>query len=182
MDRNLGASRAAINRTDAASFGYLYQWGRSSDGHQDRTSTTTTVLSSSDVPENGNFILTLTLNFNRDWRSPQNHNLWQGVNGINNPCPPGYRVPTGAEWQAEAKGWTGINETAAFNSFLKLPLAGGRSSNNVNGSISAGDGYYWTSTTNASSAIYVITKLYASANFRESANRGLGLSIRCIKD
>ncbi len=88
MDRNLGASRVATSSTDAAAYGDLYQWGRLADGHQCRNSGTTTQLSSSDVPDHGDFILASSSPF--DWRSPQNDNLWQGVNGVNNPCPMEY--------------------------------------------------------------------------------------------
>ena len=91
MDRNLGAERVAESITDDLGFGDLYQWGRFSDGHQCRTSATNPTLSSTDQPAHGDFITVNSGNY--DWRSPQNHNLWQGVNGINNPCPSGYRIP-----------------------------------------------------------------------------------------
>jgi hypothetical protein len=42
MDRNLGANQAATSKTDAAARGDYYQWGRLADGHQCRTSPTTT--------------------------------------------------------------------------------------------------------------------------------------------
>ncbi len=83
MDRNLGAARVATSSTDASSYGDLYQWGRLTDGHQLRNSDVTTVLSTSDAPGHANFIINAPTPF--DWRSPQNDNLWQGVNGINNP-------------------------------------------------------------------------------------------------
>ena len=57
MDRNLGASRAATSKTDEQAYGDLYQWGRGADGHQCRNSNTTTTLSSTDQPLNGDFIL-----------------------------------------------------------------------------------------------------------------------------
>ena len=41
MDRNLGASRVATSSTDSAAYGDLYQWGRGTDGHEKRTSSTT---------------------------------------------------------------------------------------------------------------------------------------------
>jgi hypothetical protein len=48
MDRNLGATQVATSSTDAAAYGDLYQWGRGNDGHQCRTSSTTTELSATD--------------------------------------------------------------------------------------------------------------------------------------
>ncbi|MDD2634267.1 MAG: hypothetical protein PHW82_02075 [Bacteroidales bacterium] len=56
MDRNLGASQFAINSTDVAAYGDLYQWGRAADGHQIRTSGTTAILSNSNTPGHGDFI------------------------------------------------------------------------------------------------------------------------------
>jgi len=85
MDRNLGASQVATSSTDAASYGDLYQWGRGNDGHQSRTSGTTTTLSSSNSPGHGNFILAPSSPY--DWRNPQNDNLWQGVSGVNTVYP-----------------------------------------------------------------------------------------------
>jgi len=73
MDRNLGASRAATSSVDELAFGDLYQWGRRGDGHQCRNSPTTSVLSSTDQPSNGNFIIAPNSPF--DWRSPQNTSL-----------------------------------------------------------------------------------------------------------
>ena len=124
MDRNLGASQVATSATDQNSFGDLYQWGRPADGHQCRTSTTTNILSSTDQPGHGDYILADVLI--KDWRSPQNDNLWQGQCGINNPCPGGYRIPTATELNAERLSWTSNNTLGAFASPLKLPSAGHR--------------------------------------------------------
>lgn len=85
MDRNLGASQVATSSTDAAAYGDLYQWGRAADGHQCRTSNTTSTNATTDTPSHGDFIL--EGGSPQDWRVPQNDNLWQGVNGVNNPCP-----------------------------------------------------------------------------------------------
>jgi hypothetical protein len=126
MDRNLGATQVATSSTDQNAYGDLYQWGRRADGHQCRTSPTTATLSSIDQPAHGNFI---TINSgNYDWRSPQNANLWQGVNGVNNPCPSGYRIPTETEINAERLSWSQNNSAGAFASPLKWTLAGYRSS------------------------------------------------------
>jgi uncharacterized protein (TIGR02145 family) len=141
MDRNLGASRVATSSRDASSYGELYQWGRLKDGHQCRNSTTTTTLSSTDVPGHANYI---TINTTpNDWRNAQNSNLWQGVNGINNPCPTGYRLPTSTEWTNEVNSWgTWPREASAFSSLLKLPVAGLR--DRSTGNITSNIGNYWS--------------------------------------
>ena len=105
MDRNLGASRVATSLTDSKAYGDLYQWGRLTDGHEKRNSSTTRSLSSFDVPGHDRFILNSSSP--GDWRAPQNDNLWQGVKGINNPCPDGFRLPTEIEWETEKNSWSG---------------------------------------------------------------------------
>jgi uncharacterized protein (TIGR02145 family) len=178
MDRNLGASQVATSSTDANSYGDLYQWGRGSDGHQCRTSATTATLSSSDQPGHGEFILTNSLPY--EWRSPQNDNLWQGVNGTNNPCPSGYRLPTEAELNAERLSWSSNNAAGAFASPLKLPMAGGRdrSSGSLDGVGSYG--LYWNSTVSGTNAGYIF---FNSSNASMYAvGRAGGGSVRCIKD
>ena len=178
MDRNLGASRAATSSTDSQAYGDLYQWGRPSDVHQKRNSPTTTALSSVDQPGHGSFIL--ASNSPHDWRSPQNNNLWQGVNGVNNPCPAGYRLPTDAEWNAERNSWSSNNASGAFNSPLKLPMAGYRSY--LSGWLLGVDsnGVYWSSTVSGSNARYL--SFYSSVADVYSDNRAYGFSVRCLEN
>jgi hypothetical protein len=179
MDRNLGATQVATSSTDAASYGDLYQWGRGADGHQSRTSGTTTTLSSSDVPGITNFILATSSPY--DWRSGQNVNLWQGVSGTNNPCPTGYRIPTEAEWEAERLSWSANTSVGAFASPLKLPVAGYR--DDSNGSLSAVGSlfFYWSSTVSGTNARYLVFTPFGTV-IMNAYNRALGLSVRCIKD
>jgi len=179
MDRNLGASEVATFSTTSNSYGDLYQWGRGADGHQLREPSTTTTLSSTDQPANGKFILQ---NNNGDWRSIQNDDLWQGVSGVNNPCPTGYRIPTETEWDAERKSWSASSSVGALASPLKLTLAGWRS--RINGSLESGSvgtiGWYWSSTVNtANSKGLFFTSSSASM---ENGARANGYSVRCTKD
>jgi len=122
MDKNLGASQVAISSTDSASFGHLYQWGRASDGHQLRSSGTTADIAGSDSPGHDLFILG-----SDDWLFPSNPDLWYGWDGINNPCPWGFSIPTEAEWLEEIATWDSQDAAGAMASLLRLPLAGARS-------------------------------------------------------
>ena len=175
MDRNLGASRAAISSTDALAYGDLYQWGRRSDGHQCLNSPTTNILSTLDQPNHGNFILSPASPY--DWRSPQNSNLWQGVNGINNPCPTGYRIPTHNELNSELSSWATANAIGAFNSPLKFPAPGFREYFNGTMVGVGGGGFIWSSwgfLSNSSSL---------DVNGAMNSNRtACGQSVRCIKN
>ncbi len=177
MDKNLGAAQIATSSTDAAAFGDLYQWGRDEDGHQKRTSATTSTLSSVDTPTSGNFISANT-GF-QDWRNPQNVNLWQGVTGVNNPCPTGFRLPTDAEWTVEIANWTAKNETGAFASPLKLPRAGTRS-NTGTVSLAGSGGYYWTSTVDGTRSRAVV--INSTQAISGTQVRAYGMSVRCIRN
>ena len=182
MDRNLGASRRATSSTDSQAYGDLYQWGRGADGHQKRNSSMTSTLSNTDRPVHGSFIL--APNNPSDWRSPQNRNLWQGVNGTNNPCPSGFRLPTDAEWNAERQSWISDNAAGAFASPLRLPVAGARDFSSGAVFIVGSFGHYW------SRDRMLTVSGTGSRNLcfgRRDAgmcglDRATGYSVRCIKD
>ncbi len=178
MDRNLGASQVANTIYDQAAYGDLYQWGRLSDGHQCRNASTTDELSTSDNPGNGNFI---TIGDGAlDWRIPQNNNLWQGIEGVNNPCPTGFRLPTTDEWIEEIDSWGQNNVEGAFASPLKLTAGRYKP---LNGGIvfPVGNfGSYWASTVTGIGAAALYFDI-ESAGIGSSA-RASGLSVRCIKD
>jgi len=173
MDRNLGADRVAESADDPLAYGWLFQWGRLDDGHQVPISNTNSTLSNGDVPGHTDFITTNS--DPNDWRSPQNDNLWQGVSGINNPCPSGFRLPTNAEWETETASWSSKDEAGAFASPLKLVAAGYR--DYTDGSFSE-DGYFWSSTTEGPEAY----NLELDNAILSSESRAWGQSVRCIKD
>ena len=195
MDRNLGASQVATSRVDSSSYGDLYQWGRFSDGHQCRSSSTTNILSTSDQPGHGDFIISTSGSGTNgtppysDWRSPPNSNLWQGVNGINNPCPFGYRLPTSIELNNERLSWSSNNTSGAFSSPLKFPLAGYRNNNNTfidigSGSGSSGGLRLWSSTKNTQFIYYsdYLGAVNTGAGIYGSTPNSFGFSVRCIKN
>jgi len=179
LDRNLGAKRVCKSATDEQCFGDSFQWGRSNDGHEKRNSLTTSSVSSSLKVKHNKFI-TSSGEDKYDWLTPQSKILWEGIKAKNNPCPAGFRIPTKQELKSETTDKYVKNARDAFNDFLKLPTAGGRSYQDgvIRGQ---GDyGYLWSSTAQG----YASWDLYF--NDKEAAwysyYRATGRSIRCIED
>jgi len=181
MDRNLGATQAATGSNDASSFGDIYQWGRAADGHQLINSITTPTPSTSTTAANGYFVRGVS---QRDWLSTSNNNLWQGIDGINNPCPKGFRIPTKQEWVDEIATWSPNNSSGAYASPLKLPDTQKFRNFTDGGQLSAT--YYWSSTIeNVTSVLYYDKKSYVlqlSSLLIPSFERSYGFSCRCIQN
>ena len=176
---NLGATQVAIADNDEAAYGDLYQWGRRADGHQSRDSSITTNgvtnQSPTDVPGHGNFILG-----SADWRATQNDFFWQGIGGVNNPCPQGFRLPTKKEFENEINSWSLINAAGAYDSPLKLTVGGYRGM--IDGLIhqSGTHGYYWYSDVlNNVAGVLQFTSDTADIVY---GVRAYGFNVRCIKN
>ena len=190
LDRNLGATRAAIGSTDYLAYGDLFQWGRGVDGHQSITwtsatqsgsaGTVTSTISTNSNPGHSNFITITSSPYN--WINPQNSSLWQGVAGINNVCPVGWRLPTAAEWEAERASWTSSNATGAFSSSLKLTMSGMRHYTNGSLVVVGAHAYYWASDISGnfpSCFIFGSTSNSAGVSTDVAA---AGFPVRCIKN
>ncbi|MCB4764753.1 MAG: fibrobacter succinogenes major paralogous domain-containing protein [Sulfurovum sp.] len=185
LDRNLGASRVAALPSDAASYGYYFQWGRPADGHQlvspdKRHQRATTVH-----PSFGEFIT--VNNTTTDWvvdgvdsnGTQREAFLWKtDGTGI---CPKGFRVPTAEEL---------LNEffQPHFKSTLNFPLAGFRNNdkNDIEISESANDtfwdpaGYYMASD-KSSNGVAKVLFLNQNKGKISTKGRAYGYSVRCIK-
>lgn len=185
MDRNLGAKRAATAADDFEANGCMYQWGRGNDGHASiiwtssggtQVNGTTPTASSMDTPGHALYITT-----SGNWRSPTNNALWQDTAGVNNPCPPDFRLPTETEFQAEITAYSITNKATAYtNGILKLLPAGLRYYSDgvvLNENVA---GYYWTSTTSFSDTAKHFT--FSSSQSFMAASKSYGYSVRCIKE
>ncbi len=177
MNKNLGALRVATSSTDAAAYGDLYQWGRTTDGHEKRNSTTAAgpVASGS---EGANFITGSPA-----WLSSIDNTRWGVPKTANDPCPTGYRVPTETELNAERLLFPTNNAAGAYNSELKLPSAGYRQYSTGALDNVGTTGYYWSS--NMSMTLTSVTSSSrSSSNNSHIANNyhAYGFSVRCIKE
>lgn len=211
LNNNLGADYSNLNHMecdptqqaiaydDHFAYGSLFQWGRYSDGHEliNYISSTSAIpvngvspnnTSNTDTPNHNLFINdTDATDSTSDWRIPHNDNLWQGVSGINNPCPNGYRIPTRPEMDTlmSAEGITG--RVTAASSPLRFTTTGVR---NTYDGVVYGTGVsarYWTSTIvdpdqvlNHAPSAY--TRYFNTWTIYNTDNRGYGNVVRCIKD
>ncbi len=207
MCHNLGADESLDpftyksngNTVDADIKGYLYQWGRPSDGHEKRASGTTSTLATSNTPGHANFITASSSPY--DWRSGGGNTTRWGdgmtnenqAKAANDPCPAGWKVPSQAQWQSifKASG-SGAPSTATANTWtwstgyqvgdaLYLPAAGYRNSSNASLSSIGSYGYYWSSTVNSTNSYY-LSFLSGTVNPARNDGRAGGFSVRCVAE
>lgn len=186
MDRNLGALRAATSQNDSASFGYLYQFARFSDGHQCRNSAITTQIANTfdynlGNPWDGLFINAQASGLT-NWLTLTNHSVWGPTNlfGLS-PCPIGWYVPSIIEWQNEVNGLSLQNGAQAFASFLKLPASGWRADNGT--FPTSANSYYWSHTLPGRDATRrrVLDFSASTLSITTGITRAHGAAVRCIK-
>ena len=193
MDRNLGATQVATSSTDAASYGYHYQWGKAQEFIRDYVVGNNIAGPVANTAVAGtSFITTVTT----DWLSSRDDDRWNFGSGeapvkvtANDPCPTGYRVPTKTELEAErnngGEGFWGTgsaqdNAAGAFASVLKLPVAGYRQDTSGTLFTVGTHGSYWSSTVEGFDAWYL--DFFSSSAGMFVDNRAYGFSVRCIKD
>ena len=195
MDRNLGASQVATSSTDPASYGDLYQWGRPADGHQIRTSAITATLATNTTPGHADFITTTDSQSFYDWMLPNIdddgalRSAFLAKTDGSGVCPTGFNVPTEAQLKAEIDIWgtTNYADISAFNSVLKLPVAGARIRRTGRLGNVGYVGYYWTRSVVPTNRWYRYARYLGFGDYSvhaEFANveRSASRSIRCIKN
>ena len=128
MDRDLGATSAVPG--DARSWGLFYQWGRKDPFMGNGSSTANTGAAASvdwpstvqSGPETGTVEFTVRNpmvfieNSNQHWHAESDMSLWKDDKTEYDPCPPGWKVPTGGGrgfWAKAFKNYNGEREFKA---------------------------------------------------------------------
>ncbi|MDR1591885.1 MAG: fibrobacter succinogenes major paralogous domain-containing protein, partial [Prevotellaceae bacterium] len=193
MCHNLGADEAADPFTpSAANHGAKYKWGV-------KTVALTQAQDQDPAYDSG-----IT-----DWTNITPPPGTTGINWLStdNPCPPGWRVPTIEEWQSvidnndeyrtdNGTSWTVANATQSwsasntdfdngikFGDALVLPAAGYRSHSNGSLSNRGQNGDYWSSTANTSKGrrLYILGNDHG-ADANDGGYRSYGFSVRCVAE
>ncbi len=220
LDRNLGATQVCTKSRDDGSFpdndtyvadqkdcfGDLYQWGRLTDGHEKRDSSSIDYDPSLTIEENG-IIKATGADSDKFIKSPNNPYDWTDKDGDGSKrkavwektdgtsiCPVGFRVPTIDELKAETIEWSDpnmiedesigkvkvTNRDTAFKNFLKFPVSGYR----YYGDASLGNlghyGFVWSSSPNGSNGQSI--HFNDSNAFDSSSKRAYVFSVRCLRD
>lgn len=187
LDRNLGALSDYVGSTD--SWGDLYQWGRTTDGHEKRSSDTTLSLAENYFVSHGLFIVDERKA--NDWLFNPDDELWRGENGVANPCPCGYRLPTEKEWRALLSlGYSvkvsaeGFYYLSIADDALLLPAAGLRNAYTGFFQHIGTRGYYWgaDAISRGTSSCIDFNKDDITTNISIYGFRAFGRSVRCVKD
>jgi uncharacterized protein (TIGR02145 family) len=197
--------------------GWLFQWGRRADGHQWRSSPFAANSAAPTTLDNYNQNPGSYTSFYKNHASSYD---WMNITtstsatddykkrwgdgtanvdqpkGANDPCPPGWKVPSQAQWGSIFRGSTtnGSPSDATANTWqwttsgfkvgdaLFLPAAGSRGYSTGTLSYVGSGGYYWSSTwysgTNSHSLAF--SSSYISPGY--SSYRAYGFCVRCVTD
>ncbi|WP_299578315.1 hypothetical protein [uncultured Sunxiuqinia sp.] len=167
LTQNLGADRApdAYNDASEAAAGWYWQFNRQ-QGYQP--------VGNSYVPNNDWTSWTGSISESSNWSA--------GNDPCNSLLGLGWRIPTKAEWEnADDAPQFWQKAADAYNSDLKLHLAGDLYYSTGGLQNRGGHGYYWSSTQAASTTGHYLY-LNASSSAPNSASKAYAFSVRCIRD
>ncbi len=212
LAKNLGAEREATSLDDFKSFGDFYQFGRGNDGHQivewiDASSPeflgpNSETFGDAAVVEDLNEVSNVFYrgsSISDFWYAGDDFSIedfWQGVGGINNPCPYGFRLPTVAEFEVEFATQDFESDTYDINTFyLKVAETGFRNSSGFY-SINSIRISFWTSTVVESVPQIASIRKVLKQTIKKDENKSSGkystsfsnsfpksgFPVRCIRD
>jgi hypothetical protein len=189
LQQNLGSDNVATSITDVNAYGDVFQWGRWDDGHQKRAATTGAAPATNDPSGLGTGSSSFITGTPSWWTGGALTDTWTAdtptTTSATNGCDPckamgaGWHMPNQTEWASVISSEAIATQAQAYNSNLKLPMAGYR---NTSGNFDFVNtrGYYWSATTSSTGAKY----LYCGTtiiNPNAGGLRGQGASIRCMK-
>jgi len=201
LDRNLGAQRVCQSFDDILCYGEYYQWGRNADGHQKSDSLTTWDQAQNITTVGHSMFILADYAHRYDWAYTVDQDgsdritQWREVDG-SSVCPKDFHVATEAELKAELldensaeiqksslekEGNSDDRRINAFNTFLKLPMAGDRHPLTGKTDNQTIKGAIWTASAHGVEAadIYITS---SKAEWHTYADRAFGLSVRCVKE
>jgi uncharacterized protein (TIGR02145 family) len=199
-----GSGTAATDSTSNDAKGWLYQWGRATDGHQWRSSvsntTLATVTDATQTPSADPTQFITSSSHPYDWRQTPYDYLWRNWNDGRFPCPSGWKVPSSSDWgalyrsgstygtpaQATVNTWVWTNKGYAISpdgatTTLFLPAAGYRTASLAALGGVGSNGTYWSSTPTSSGAFY-LNFLSSRVGPEASSFRVTGVSVRCVAE
>ncbi len=198
LQQNLGSDNVATSLTDRTAYGDLYVWGRWIDGHENRfnapISQNTTAKPNNpkaltNSSENHFFAHPKVTGY--WWIQGTDQDLWSNSKIENvdefNGCDP-CRQALGKQWKLASKEeWEKVLSAekitdfkSAYNSNLKIPLAGYRSG--ADGLIKNEDklARFWTNTSSNKGNAYLVNIVAKGVDIPAYSRSG-GLSIRCVR-
>ena len=187
FDRNLKATQVCKTATDQACYGALYQWGRGSDTHEDRNSSTTEgpigVIEYDGTLKNFVTMDEESEDAPNDWGDNDDDGSIRETAWLENEhdllsiCPKGWYVPTIDELKQAFLDDNISGVENAMSGVLKLGSAGKR--NSLGNKEEDGTAiFYWSSSAFGESAD---SRFIDSGVGTKSEDRSVGHSIRCIK-
>lgn len=188
-------------------YGKLYQWGRKyGQGYSgDKTSIENIVEAPVDLAtgqaEENKYVFYKLPNSLYDWLITGDDKLWNAgteenpIKTIYDPCPEGWRVPTKTELevlQSNISSWlrkdgqsglclSGTKPWSTIVPQVFLPAAGKNYDYTGESKERGSSGYYWSSTPIYGNTSYNLIVYYTGTSF-SNVNRGMGYSVRCVKE
>ena len=205
LDRNLGA--LSTDHGDPCALGLLYQWGRkdpflnSSEKHADIEAKSTIIWPKSVRSDSQTGTIryavsnpTVFIGYaldTKDWQYVQDNTRWGTTKTKYDPCPPGYKVPTGGAngiWKKAGfttKSYDSTNRGISFKiknpSLTWYPSSGFRYFDDGSVGYVGVDGYYWTVAPSAWDAFYMYFNYGGYVDPCFSNYRSFGFAVRCQK-
>ena len=204
MDRNLGALVAASqNGATTESFGLMYQWGRKDPfvGAGDIATGKAATVAGQTMTLHGDKISaeravknpTVFADFQGNWNSSTYEEFWDSSKQINDPCPPGYKVPYRSEhvlFSTNPKEIANWNFDAANHLYsvgepeTTFPLSGYISWNGEHQGVGT-HSYIWSSRTGSSSSaegynLRVYKNGDGTSYGNSSKEKANAFAVRCI--